>query len=134
MTLAAAAAAAGAPSYRRLYDSAMRLLESELKLEPYPIPTGLEGNSAVVGKGRSQQVHRRSDKRMECLEVAPFVMCQQPPQQQSVSRAVICSAGEKSKPTFVCRFSLGRWPENNLSFPRIAPIFLDQCRETQAVQ
>lgn len=44
------------PSYQRLYDSAMGLLESELKLEPYPIPEGLEGNSAVVGKGRSQQV------------------------------------------------------------------------------
>lgn len=49
-------AAAEAPSYRRLYDSAMQLLESELKLEPYPIPAGLEGNSAVVGKGRNQQV------------------------------------------------------------------------------
>lgn len=59
MPLAEAAAAAGAPSYRRLYDSAMRLLESELKLEPYPIPAGLEGNSAVVGKGRNQQVRCR---------------------------------------------------------------------------
>ena len=56
---AAAAAAAGAPSYRRLYDAAMRLLESELELEPYPIPAGLEGNSAVVGKGRNQQVWPR---------------------------------------------------------------------------
>lgn len=52
----AAAAAVEVPSYRRLYDSAMRLLESELSLEPYPIPDGLEGNSAVVGKGVRQQV------------------------------------------------------------------------------
>eukprot|EP00903_Cladosiphon_okamuranus_P008160 g7859.t1 len=58
--LAAAAAAAGAPSYRRLYDSAMRLLESELELEPYQIPAGLEGNSAVVGKGRNQQTVKTS--------------------------------------------------------------------------
>lgn len=53
---AAAATAAAVPSYRRLYDAAMGLLKSELELEPYPIPEGLEGNSAVVGKGRSQQV------------------------------------------------------------------------------
>lgn len=53
---AAAAAAIEVPSYRRLYDSAMHLLESELSLEPYPIPDGLEGNTAVVGKGLRQQV------------------------------------------------------------------------------
>jgi len=50
------AGTARAPSYRRLYDAAMQLLQSELQLEPYPIPAGLEGNSAVVGKGRNQQV------------------------------------------------------------------------------
>lgn len=45
------------PSYRRLYDAAMGLLESELELEAYPIPEGLAGKkSAVVGKGRNQQV------------------------------------------------------------------------------
>ncbi|CBJ33174.1 phycoerythrobilin:ferredoxin oxidoreductase [Ectocarpus siliculosus] len=43
------------PSYRRLYDAAMGLLESEIGLEPYPIPEGLEGNCAVVGKGRNLQ-------------------------------------------------------------------------------
>ncbi len=50
------AGTAATPSYRRLYDEAMQLLENELLLEPYPIPAGLEGNSAVVGKGRNQQV------------------------------------------------------------------------------
>lgn len=34
----------------------MGLLESEIGLEPYPIPEGLEGNCAVVGKGRNLQV------------------------------------------------------------------------------
>ena len=53
------------PSYRRLYDSAMSLLESELELEPYPIPEGLGGNSAVVGKGRSKQV-------MLCVQCTPW--------------------------------------------------------------
>ncbi|CAM9360983.1 unnamed protein product [Ectocarpus sp. 12 AP-2014] len=43
------------PSYRRLYDAAMELLESEIGLKPYPIPEGLEGNCAVVGKGRNSQ-------------------------------------------------------------------------------
>ncbi|CAB1107425.1 unnamed protein product [Ectocarpus sp. CCAP 1310/34] len=43
------------PSYRRLYDAAMELLESEIGLEPYPIPQGLGGNCAVVGKGRNLQ-------------------------------------------------------------------------------
>lgn len=44
------------PSYRRLYDAAMELLESELELDAYPIPEGLGKKSAVVGKGRNQQV------------------------------------------------------------------------------
>ncbi|CAM9190697.1 unnamed protein product [Pylaiella littoralis] len=57
---AAAAAAVEAPSYRRLYDSAMRLLESELTLEAYPIPDGLAGNSAVVGKGLREQTVKTS--------------------------------------------------------------------------
>lgn len=48
--------AAAVPCYRRLYNSAMRALEGEMELQPYPIPEGLEGNAAVVGKGRSEQV------------------------------------------------------------------------------
>ena len=44
------------PSYRRLYDAAMELLEVELELEAYPIPEGLAGKSATVGTGRNQQV------------------------------------------------------------------------------
>lgn len=59
------------PSYRRLYDSAMELLRSELKLEPYPIPEGLEGNCAVVGKGRNQQVKDRVISRMDGV----YVLC-----------------------------------------------------------
>lgn len=44
------------PSYRRLYDVAMELIESKLELDAYPIPEGLGKKSAVVGKGRNQQV------------------------------------------------------------------------------
>lgn len=62
------------PSYRRLYDAAMGLLESEIGLEPYPIPEGLEGNCAVVGKGRNLQV--RGDMEIRCTAslVQPVVV------------------------------------------------------------
>lgn len=45
-----------APRYRRFYDAAMKAISREMAVEPYPIPEGLASNSAVVGKGRNEQV------------------------------------------------------------------------------
>lgn len=43
----------------------MEALKDEMTLEPYPIPEGLEGNEAVLEKGRIKQVgvHPKKDFR-----------------------------------------------------------------------
>lgn len=52
----------------------MGLLESEIGLEPYPIPEGLEGKCAVVGKGRNLQVRGGMEIRCSASRVQPVIV------------------------------------------------------------